>query len=81
MKVLLSNFWVGFLMFMSPLFPLVLIITILKFVYQVAGLGHSIVIVRVIASVKRKLKSTHHARGVPTKCDVLAAWCLENNNL
>lgn len=28
MKVLLSNFWVGFLMFMSPLFPLMLIITI-----------------------------------------------------
>ena len=28
MKTLLSNFWVGFLMFMSPLFPLMLIITI-----------------------------------------------------
>jgi hypothetical protein len=28
MKSLLSNFWVGFLMFMSPLLPLMLIITI-----------------------------------------------------
>ena len=28
MKSLISNFWVGFLMFMSPLFPLMLIITI-----------------------------------------------------
>lgn len=28
MKVILSNFWIGFLMFMSPLFPLMLIITI-----------------------------------------------------
>lgn len=28
MKILLSNFWVAFLMFMSPLFPLMLIITI-----------------------------------------------------
>lgn len=28
MKILLSNFWVGFLLFMSPLFPLMLIITI-----------------------------------------------------
>jgi len=28
MKTLLNNFWMGFLMFMTPLFPLMLIITI-----------------------------------------------------
>lgn len=28
MKVLLNNFWLGFLLFMTPLFPLMLIITI-----------------------------------------------------
>jgi len=28
MKTLLSNFWIGFLVFMTPLFPLMLIITI-----------------------------------------------------